>query len=197
MPEIDPEELLLVEGLRAREEKAVEEFLERYKSLIHHCIGQFTQDAAHRDDLYQDLVIHVLDRLDRGAFDPEKGSFGTWLYRVAWCRCVDLRRRESSRRRPKLTPVGEDLPERIDEGPSPAEVAGGQELSDVVRTAMGGLEKGERQLLELRFVEGMTILDAGKALGLSLEQAKYRLRRATVSLRKQLLLLHVAEEVLA
>jgi len=88
-----PEDLLLVEGLRTRDERAVEEFLARYKSLLHHCIGQFTHDATEREDLYQDLVIHALDRLDRDAFDPEKGGFSTWLYRVSWCRCVDLRRR--------------------------------------------------------------------------------------------------------
>ena len=74
-----PEDLLLVEGLRTRDERAVEEFLARYKSLLHHCIGQFTHDATEREDLYQDLVIHALDRLDRDAFDPEKGGFGTWL----------------------------------------------------------------------------------------------------------------------
>ena len=197
MSRAEPEDLLLVEGLRARDERAVEEFLARYKSLVHHCIGQFTHDATEREDLYQDLVIHVLDRLDRDAFDPEKGGFGTWLYRVSWCRCVDLRRRAGARRRPKLTPVGEDLPDQPDESPSPVELAGEQELTGVVRSALGDLEPEERMLLELRFVEGKTLQEVGEELGISLEQTKYRLRRATVALRKRLLLLHVAEEALA
>ena len=110
---------------------------------------------------------------------------------------MDLRRRAGARRRPKLTPVGEDLPAQPDERPSPVELAGEQELSGVVRSALSDLEPEERLLLELRFVEGKTLQDVGEELGISLEQTKYRLRRATVALRKRLLLLHVAEEALA
>lgn len=194
MPTPDPEELLLVEGLKSRDDASVEAFLERYRSLLFHCIGQFAQDSAQRDDLYQDLVMHVLQRLDRDAFDPERGSLGTWLYRVAWCRCVDLRRRDSAHRRPQLTMVGDYMPEKADEGPGPDELAGGRELSGVVRHAMDDLLPEERTLLNLRFVEGLALGEIGDACGISLEQTKYRLRRATVALRRRLLLVHTAGE---
>lgn len=192
MPSPDPEELLLVEGLKSRDDSSVEAFLERYRSLLFHCIGQFAQDSAQRDDLYQDLVMHVLQRLDRDAFDPERGSLGTWLYRVAWCRCVDLRRRDSARRRPQLTMVGDEMPEKADEGPGPDELADGRELSEVVRHAMDNLLPEERTLLNLRFVDGLALGEIGHACGISLEQTKYRLRRATVALRRRLLLVHAA-----
>jgi RNA polymerase sigma-70 factor, ECF subfamily len=195
LPTPDPEETQLVEGLLSRDESSVEAFLERYRSLLFHCIGQFARDAAQRDDLYQDLLMHTLERLDRGAFNPERGSLGTWLYRVAWCRCVDLRRRESARRRPQLTMVGDDMPEKVDESPSPPELAGGRELSAVVRHAMSDLLPEERTLLNLRFVDGLALGEVGRACGISLEQTKYRLRRATVALRRRLLLVHTAGEV--
>jgi len=191
LPTPDPEELLLVEGLKSRDDASVEDFLERYRSLIFHCIGQFARDSSQRDDLYQDLVIHVLERLDRDAFDPQRGSLGTWLYRVAWCRCVDLRRRESARRRPQLTMAGDDMPEKVDQSPSPPELAGSKELSGVVRHAMDDLLPEERTLLNLRFVDGMALGEIGRACGISLEQTKYRLRRATVALRRRLLLVHM------
>ena len=35
----------LVRGLRAREETAVAAFLERYRSLLFHCIGHFEHEA--------------------------------------------------------------------------------------------------------------------------------------------------------
>ena len=68
-----PEDLLLA-GLRTRDERAVEEFPARYKSLLHHCIGQFTHDATEREDLYQDLVIHALDRLDGTPSTPRRAA---------------------------------------------------------------------------------------------------------------------------
>ena len=181
------EENVLVDGLKGRDEEAVAAFLERYRSLFFHCIGHFEAEAAAREDLYQDLVLYVLERLDQDRFDSTKGSFGTWLYRVAWCRCVDEKRKQSARRRPRLATIGEDMPDREDEAPGPDERAGTQEIGGVVRGAMSELEPEEQALLDLRFVQGETLGDISRELSISLEQAKYRLRRAQVALRRVLL----------
>ena len=188
------DELELVAGLRARQEEAVAAFLERYRSLFFHCIAHFESDLAAREDLYQDLVLYALERLDRDRFDPERGSFGTWLYRVAWCRCVDQKRKESARRRPKLT-AAEDLPEREDHHPGPSDEAGESELGQLVREAMAALDEQERALLELRFVDGRTLVEIASRLSISLEQAKYRLRRSVVGLRRVLLNQFALEQV--
>jgi RNA polymerase sigma-70 factor (ECF subfamily) len=187
------DEYELVRGLRERDESVVEAFLERYRSLFFHCIGHFEADAAAREDLYQDLVLYVLERLERETYDASKGSFGTWLYRVAWCRCVDLKRKERAQHRPRLTVV-EEVPEREDVGPGPAELVGTEEIGDFVREALGELEDEERTLLDLRFVQGETLGTISRNLSISLEQTKYRLRRATISLRKVLLNQYAVEE---
>lgn len=181
------EEEELVAGLRERHEETVAVFLERYRALFYHCIGHFETDHSAREDLFQDVVIYVLERLDRDRFDAAKGSFGTWLYRVAWCRCVDLKRKQGARRNPKLTPVGDKLPERTDHSPGPGDLAGEAEISGLVRRGMAALEPEERALLELRFVDGRTIGEISEELSISLEQTKYRLKRASTSLRRVLL----------
>lgn len=181
------EELQLVDGLRQRSDAAVATFLERYRSLFYHCIGHFETDNSAREDLYQDLVLYALERLDRDCFDSSKGSFGTWLYRVAWCRCVDLKRREGARRRPRLATVGDDVPEREDEHPGPADEVEDGEMELLVRQALGELDQEERTLLDLRFIEGQTLGEIARQMSFSLEQTKYRLRRATIALRRVLL----------
>lgn len=182
------DEAQLIDGLRARRGDAVALFLERYKALIYHCISHFEADYTIREDLYQDLVLFVLERLDREAFDASRGTFTTWLYRVAWCRCVDQKRREGARRRMKLTSLGDnDVPERVDEAPGPDELAGSSEVGGFVREALTELSDEERALLDRRFVQGETIADIAEALAISIEQTKYRIRRATISLRRVLL----------
>jgi RNA polymerase sigma-70 factor (ECF subfamily) len=181
------DEAQLIDGLRARRGDAVALFLERYKALIYHCISHFEADHTVREDLYQDLVLFILERLDREAFDASRGTFSTWLYRVAWCRCVDQKRREGARRRMRHTSVGDDVPERIDEAPGPDELAGTSEVGGVVREALAELSDEERALLDRRFVQGETIADIAEALSISIEQTKYRVRRATISLRRVLL----------
>jgi RNA polymerase sigma-70 factor (ECF subfamily) len=131
--------------------------------------------------------MYVLERLDRDSFDPSKGSFGTWLYRVAWCRCVDLKRKENARRNPKLVPVGEKIPERADGTLGPGEIAGENEIGDMVQKGLAALEAEDRALLELRFVDERTIGEIAELLSISLEQTKYRLKRASVALRRVLL----------
>jgi len=169
-------------------------FLDRYRSLFFHCIGHFETDASAREDLYQDLVMYVLERLDRDRFDASKGSFGTWLYRVAWCRCVDLKRKDGARRRPRFASVGDEVLERQDEHPGPAEVAGDGEMGSLVREAIAELTSEERQLIELRYVDGDTLGEIAERLTISLEQTKYRLRRATIGLRRVLLNQFAVEE---
>ena len=188
------EEHELVKGLRDREEEAVKVFLERYRSLFYHCIGHFESDPNAREDLYQDLVVYVLERLDRNTFDPTKGSFGTWLYRVAWCRCVDLKRRQGARNRPRIATGSEEVPDRADDSPGPDERAGSDEIGTMVRTAMEILTPQEQALLNLRFVDGETLGAISRNLSISVERTKYRLRKATISLRRVLLNKYALEE---
>lgn len=191
------DDLALISGLKARSEPAVVRFLERYKPLLQHCIGHFESDQAAREDRYQDLVMYILQRLDRDAYDADKGAFGTWLYRVAWCRCVDLKRRENASGRPTLRVVGaEDLPDQADESPGPEEVACSFEVGGVVREALDELSTEERSLLDLRFVQGETLGEIAQELSISLEQTKYRLRRATIALRRVLVHNFAREEAL-
>jgi len=186
----------LVEGLRARADEAVRAYLERYRSLFLHCIAQFESDPTRRDDLLQDLAWHALERLERDNFDPERGSFGTWLYRVAWCRCVDLKRRQNAKRRVHLTTGVDDLSERADVAPQPVESVGEDEVGERVRAALRELDEESRALLQLRHADGLTMQEVAERLGFSLEQAKYRLKRATALMRRALLSHLPREEVL-
>ncbi|MDP6409538.1 MAG: sigma-70 family RNA polymerase sigma factor [Planctomycetota bacterium] len=181
------DEQLLVRGLRERREEVVGAFLERYRSLLFHCIGHFEADPTARDDLYQELVLYALERLDTGRFDPEKGSLGTWLYRVAWCRCVDLKRRESGRPISTQAPNEESVPDGPDPRPDPTELAGEAEIGELVHRAMGLLDTEDRRLLELRHMQGEPLAAISEHLGLSSEQCKYRLKRASTALRRVIL----------
>jgi RNA polymerase sigma-70 factor (ECF subfamily) len=181
------DDLELVEGLRARDEGTVATFLERYRPLLHHCIAQFETDATAREDLLQDLLGHVFERLDRNTFDPVKGSFGTWLYRVVWCRSVDLKRKQNARRALRTSTPEEELEEQVDDGPEPAEMLGDRELAGLVRAVVDELPDAEKALIRMRFLEGLTLAEIGRQQGISLEQTKYRLRRALADLRGSLL----------
>lgn len=176
-----------MEGLKARDDDSVRAYLERYRSLFFHCIGHFESDPDRREELFNELAWHALERLERDRFDPARGSFGTWLYRVAWCRCVDLKRRANARRQLKLKSGLEELPERVDPQPDPGESAGRDELGERVHAALAQLDEEERAMLLLRHDDEHTLQEVADELGITLEQTKYRLKRATANLRRALL----------
>ena len=187
----------LVSGLLARQEDAVRAYVERYRSLFHHCIGQFENDPTAREDLLQDLTWYALERLHQGSYAPEKGSFGTWLYRVAWCRCVDRKRQENARRRVPLQQLDSKEGSRDHEDPrqGPGDEVGNAEIGRLVRAALLQLEPEDRALLELRIVEGQILPEVALELSISVEQVKYRLKRASQNLRRALLESLPREEV--
>ena len=176
----------LVRGLCERHEDAVREYLQRYRRIFLHCIAQFESEPARREDLFQDLTWHAIDRVRKGRFDPQRGSFGSWLYQVARCRCVDLERRRNGRRQVRLTLPAGGLSDQPDDAPGPGETACGEELDELVHAAFAALDADERELLEQRYVEGRTLAQVSAQLGITLEQAKYRLRRAAASMRRLL-----------
>ena len=187
------EEVDLVRGLMERDPKAMEAFLQRYSPLLHHCISQFAGRELEREDLFQELLKYSLERLDGDHFDPERGALGTWLYRVAWCRCVDLQRRLKARQAPGSRLPQEAIPEQGDEDPGPLEVASDAEIAGDVRSALVRLDPQERNLLELRYLQDLSLKEVSAALSLTLETTKYRLSGAKRSLRRLLINNHQLE----
>jgi RNA polymerase sigma-70 factor (ECF subfamily) len=184
------EETDLVRGLQERDTRAMEVFLERYSPLLHHCISQFAGRDLERDDLLQELLKYSLERLDGDHFDPQRGALGTWLYRVAWCRCVDLQRRLKARQAPGRRLPQEAVPEQDAEGPGPLEVAADAEIAGEIREALTRLEPQERNLLELRYLNDLSLREVSSRLSLTLETTKYRLTGAKRSLRRLLINSH-------
>lgn len=177
----------LVAGLLTSREEAVQEFLRRYRTLMQHCISQFATESGAREDLFQDLFAYLLERLRRDSFQAERGSLGTWLYRVTWCRCVDLKRRENAGRRPPTQTSSEPIPDPIDPGRGPADHAGFSEVGELVRSALEELKTEESELLRLRHVEELTLVEIAAIRSQSLESVKYRLKRAQQLLRSRIL----------
>lgn len=117
-------------------------------------------------------------------FDPTKGTGRAWIFGIArrvFARYVDGQRRDADRlarlsqRRPLEPDEVEELTARVD-----AEVEGRELLSQLDR-----LGRGERDVLELVVLAGLTPSEAGDVLGISAGAARVRLHRAKATLRRE------------
>jgi RNA polymerase sigma factor (sigma-70 family) len=77
-----------------RDERAWSEFVEIYGPLLHRLARKRGLQEADASDLAQEVYGAVGRAIERGDYDPEKGTFRGWLFRIARNLMVNLLIRE-------------------------------------------------------------------------------------------------------
>ncbi len=135
--------------------------------------------AVDPDDAYQDVWVHVFERLDR--FDPEgPAAFTTWLHKVAHNKLLDRHRR---RARGAQIFVVEEPPELPSRAPSAARQLVAR---DTLERGLASLDPAQRRTLLLHHVAGQSLADIAETEGVALGTVKSRLHRARVALSRAL-----------
>lgn len=155
-------------------ETVVAEHRQRVTGLVYRLLG-WSDDV---EDVVQDVFVAVLNNLAK--FRGE-AQLGTWIYRIAVNVCRRHRRRRMLRLR-FWRPTGE-LPEAGAETP---DSRGRRETSARVRAAVVGLPAGYREVVVLRYLEELPVLDIAVILGLSRNAVEVRLSRAREQLKQVL-----------
>lgn len=133
------------------------------------------------EDLTAQVFVRAVEQLDTGR---EPGQIAAWLYRVAQNAIADYWRAFY-----RLPVVGVDhvAPgwEPADEGAAPRPSAPEDRASARVQAVLRDLPDRYRRVLELRFLERMTVAETAQAMGITSGNAKVLQYRA---LRKAALL---------
>jgi RNA polymerase sigma-70 factor (ECF subfamily) len=169
------------EALAARAPGDRQAFTELYRRYIDPVYRYMAYQAP--TDEAQDLAAQVFFHAYRAAsqFRGDGASYRAWLFRIAHNTVATWRRRSATR----PTPV-KDLPEAGDESADPAILASHRELAREVWSAVAELSAPERELVELRFVEGMGHKEIAAVTGSSDGAVRVRLHRLMRRLRRRL-----------
>ena len=132
--------------------------------------------VAEADDLLQEVFVKVL--LQGRAF-CELDNPRAWLFRVARNLIID-RRRLSMTREP-LLPLPDDF-----SAPPAADVEPVDLLSHCLPSVLSRISAKDREAIVRCDLQGVTVSDYARQLGLSLPAAKSRLQRARLRLRSRL-----------
>ncbi len=130
------------------------------------------------EDLTEDVFVKVYEKIDRYV---ERGlPFSAWLYRIAHNHLVDYLRALPRNSATSLDAVAE-VPERA------ANVAFSRVLDrQSLAPALARLTPEQRQAIELRFMQVMSVAEAAKTMGRSDEAVKKLQARALANLRRHL-----------
>lgn len=176
-----PDELLACRAATGRLE-AFEELLHRYRSQVYRICYRMAGNAEDAEDWAQECLVRVYQQL--GRYDPEQ-PFAPWLLRVVSNTSINMARTRS--RRQSWVELGLDEECNVAAPASdPAQAALAGEEGRRVRAAVAALPPPLRQAVVLRVLEDLSFRELGEALGVPLQTAASRVRRALMQIRKQL-----------
>ncbi len=164
----------------------IERFQHRLVAVMHHLVGH----ADEAEDLAQEVFLRVY-RI-RKKYTP-KAKFSTWLFTIANNLALNALR---DRRRRQVMPL--ETNESGQFGPlstgamtstrdqPPTHNIQQQELAEVIRLALDGLNERQRMAIVLNKFEDMNYTDIADVMGLTAKAVKSLLSRARAKLREAL-----------
>ncbi len=153
--------------------------VERYQRPILSVIGRMVGEASLAEDLAQEVFVKAYLKL--ATFDRQR-KLSSWLFKIAHNTTIDHLRRKV----PETVPLeasstdSEDSWEilRADENQSPDRRAESSELMTRLDGALGRLKPSYREILLLRFHQGLAYHEIAEVTGLAMGTVKVRLHRA-------------------
>lgn len=170
----------LMQQLAAGRQEALGPLYTRYAARIFSLAAQ-TLDRTTAEEIVQEVFLAIWRKA--GTFAPERGTFRAWAFQIAHYRILNELRRRS--RQPQLEddPDGLRVAEAADPMPGPDEVVDLEARRAEVREALNALPQGQRRVLEMAFLEGLTHDQVAATLQLPLGTAKTRIRAGLQKLR--------------
>jgi len=170
------DDALLIAGCREGKDDAFEALVNKYQVSILSMAWSLLGNKEDAQDAAQGAFLAAFSKLD--SFDASR-SFKTWLFAIAWKDCLDMKRKEKSRRKyltqAIATMPGDTPPPRMND---PIEEC------DTFRPVLKKLEAKERTALSLRINEGFTAAEIADVLGCAESSARVYVFNAIRKIRK-------------
>ena len=161
--------------LRRRDPAALALVIERYRHRLYRYLVRLAGSCALADDLFQQTWLSVVRQLNR--YDAVR-SFDTWLFAIAHNAAIDVLRRRSPES------LEADNAHWPDSAPDALSALITAERAAILASQVDALPALFREVVTLRFEEGMKLEQIAEIVGVPLATAKSRLHRALETLRR-------------
>lgn len=171
----------LVLAVQRGDSGAARELYHRYREQVYNLVVYSIGDSLHAQDLLQTVFLKVFRGLPKFRF---QSSLATWIYRIAHNECQDHHRRRGAVHVPLEAILGS--PDEIDARPLCDHEHALRERGAIVRQAVMQLPFKMREVIVLRYVEGLSYEEIGRVLQCAPGTVASRLSRALTELEERL-----------
>lgn len=165
--------------------RAFDELLTRNQSKLFTYILFVVRDRELANDIFQDTFVRVISKLQEGKY-TDSGKFSYWLTRIAHNVIMDWYRQQKNEHIVEPT-ADNDLSNLrgsslLDQNRE-TEIVNEQVMSDVKRL-MNALPAPQREVVYMRFYQGMSFKEIAQLTGVSINTSLGRMRYAVINLRR-------------
>ena len=162
---------------------AFERFYRQHVEAVQRFVARRVDDPYLAADLTADVFVAVID--SAGSYRRSRGEPAAWLFGIARNVVAGERRRKAKELRTGALVRGREL---LDEDDLAAlhERIDRESAARALYRELAGLPAGERAMLELVALDGLSVVQAGQALGIGAVAARVRLHRARRRMRNRL-----------
>ncbi len=186
------DERSIIDGLKAQDALAIDDFVNRYSKPLFGVILNYLKDPADAEEVLQETLLKVVRKI--GTF-REESHLWPWMKRIAINNCIMWLRKHRTVREREVQ-MEDELPQfnrdgyhktLINDWPvDPESIALNSELSQRLYDAIQSLPYEYRIPLVLRDVEGYSIREIATLLDLKEATTKTRIHRARLFVREKL-----------
>ncbi|WP_396127440.1 RNA polymerase sigma factor [Acidicapsa acidisoli] len=174
----------LVSVARRGSSESVDDLWRIYSRRLYRTIYSITRSPEDAEDALQDAFLRAYLSLDR--FEGRSTVY-SWLTRIAINSALMVLRKRRARSEVSLGPngqSGEDTPhfDLKDTAPDPEEIFGQRQRQSCLFHAIQNLEPSLRIPVLMQMMQGCSVKQIGRALGISAPAVKSRLHRARLRL---------------
>lgn len=166
--------------------EAVSQLLERHARRVRDYVRMMVKDNDVADDLTQEVFIKVVKVLDEGRY-TDKGRFLPWMLRIAHNRVLDYFRAQKQAKTLNETSAGFDiLGSKNFAEPSIEDSIILEQRAEEVRALIEELPDEQREVVKMRYYEGLSFKDIAEHTGVSINTALGRMRYALINMRQMI-----------
>ena len=174
------ETLQLIRRSLAGDETAFAALFHQYQNLVYKTAFVLLGNKDDTDDAFQEVFLDVHRSL--ASYQPTKGAFSTWLYRITVNGCLSWKRK----RKFLFFPFDDSRDSRAQMEPSLNHIATHEEqveMADQVLKAMSHLSPKLRAVVALRYYRDLSYAEIATILNVPIGTVKSRLCQAMETLR--------------
>jgi len=149
-------------------------------------VRMMVKDNDVADDLTQEILIKVVKVLDEGRY-TDKGRFLPWVLRIAHNRVLDYFRAQKSVKMVSESSAGFDiLGSKNFAEPSIEDKLVSEQQAEEVRALIEMLPEEQREVVKMRYYEGLSFKEISEHTGVSINTALGRMRYALMNMRQMI-----------